>query len=81
LLIAKNIATSPADASRSSRSSLISEPRTSKGGPLLPGLCSPSSSSLSSILAASRGPRTPVERLALKGHRRLRGCSTLAPSD
>jgi hypothetical protein len=41
LLIAKNIATSPADASRSSRSSLISEPRTSKGGPLLPGLCSP----------------------------------------
>ena len=41
LLITKNIATSPLTQSRSSRGLLISEPLTSKGGPLLPSLCSP----------------------------------------
>jgi hypothetical protein len=41
LLIAKNIAVHRLTQSRSSRGSLISEPRTSKGGPLLPSLCSP----------------------------------------
>ena len=40
-VIAKNIATLPTTQSRSARGSLIREPRTSKGGPLIPSLCSP----------------------------------------
>jgi hypothetical protein len=40
-LIAKNIATSPGDATTLPRGELITEPRTSEGGPLLPSLWSP----------------------------------------
>ena len=41
LLMVKNIATSPTDAITFLSWLVISELRTSKGGPLLPGLCSP----------------------------------------
>jgi hypothetical protein len=41
LLIAKNIASSPIDAITLLSRLIYSDPRTSKGGPLLPGLCSP----------------------------------------
>ena len=67
LLIAKNIAVHRLTQSRSSRGSLISEPRTSKGDHCSEVCVPPSFSSLSSILAASGRARTPGRETRLEG--------------
>jgi hypothetical protein len=66
LLIAKNIASSPIDAITLLSRLIYSEPRTSKGGPLLPRLCSPLLFFAFVASAVSRG-REPARESAIIG--------------